>query len=112
MLLGPILSSKCPAVGAPKPMTTVTLYTQPDCHLCDEARAVLEEVRKDFPFDLEQVDIRRDRELRARYGVRIPVVTVDGVEHFELRVDDQELRSILAGSIESGRENAPESIEA
>jgi glutaredoxin len=80
-------------------MTTVTLYTKSDCHLCDEARAVLEDIRSDHPFDLEQIDISQDRALRKRYGVRIPVVAVDGVEVFEHRVDDRRLRSILDGSI-------------
>jgi glutaredoxin len=78
-------------------MTTVTLYTKSDCHLCDEARAVLENVRSDHPFDFEQIDISRDRALRKRYGVRIPVVAVDGVEVFEHRVDDRRLRSLLDG---------------
>jgi glutaredoxin len=77
-------------------MTTVTLYTKPDCHLCDTAHEVLEEVREDFDFDIEKVDISRDRDLHKRYGVRIPVVAVDGVELFDHRVDDRALRSILA----------------
>jgi glutaredoxin len=77
-------------------MTTVTLYTKPDCHLCDVAHSVLEDVREDFRFDIERVDISRDRELRKRYGVRIPVVAVDGVELFEHQVDARALRLFLA----------------
>ena len=77
-------------------MTTVTLYTKDDCHLCDEARERLEDARREFEFDLVQVDISRDRSLREQYGERIPVVAVDGVELFELRVDDQQLRSVLS----------------
>jgi hypothetical protein len=82
-------------------MTIVTLYTKPDCHLCDTAHEVLEGVREDFDFEIEQVDISRDRTLRKRYGVRIPVVAVDGIELFEHRVDDQALRLILAEGTES-----------
>jgi glutaredoxin len=82
-------------------MTTVTLYTKPDCHLCDVAHEVLQEVREDFAFDIERVDISQDRALRKRYGVRIPVVAVDGVEHFEHRVDDRALRVILAEGTQS-----------
>ena len=82
-------------------MTTVTLYTKPDCHLCEEAHEVLQGVREDFGFDIERVDISRDRTLRKRYGVRIPVVAVDGVELFEHRVDDRVLRSILVEGVES-----------
>jgi glutaredoxin len=82
-------------------MTTVTLYTKPDCHLCDEAHEVLEGVREDFGFDIERVDISIDRALRKRYGVRIPVVAVNGVELFEHQVDDRALRLILAEGVES-----------
>jgi glutaredoxin len=78
-------------------MTTVTLYTKPDCHLCDVAHSVLEDVREDFSFDIERVDITGDRELRKRYGVRIPVIAIDGVERFEHRVDASALRLYLEG---------------
>jgi glutaredoxin len=81
-------------------MTTVTLYTKPDCHLCDVAHSVLEDVREDFNFDFERVDITGDRELRKRYGVRIPVIAVDGVELFEHRVDASALRLFLAEGAE------------
>jgi glutaredoxin len=82
-------------------MTTVTLYTKPDCHLCDVAHEVLEGVREDFGFDIEHVDISQDRMLKKRYGVRIPVVAVDGVELFEHRVDDRALRLILTEGMEA-----------
>ena len=59
-------------------MPTLTLYTKPDCSLCDEAHAALERVRERVPFDLELVDISADLELAERYGERIPVVLVDG----------------------------------
>jgi glutaredoxin len=82
-------------------MTTVTLYTKPDCHLCDVADSVLEDVRGDFSFDIERVDISANRELRKRYGVRIPVIAVDGVELFEHRVDGSALRLFLSEGVES-----------
>jgi glutaredoxin len=70
---------------------TVTLYGRPGCHLCDDARAVLQRVRATHPFDLEEVDIETDDALLARYLERIPVVAVDGVELFELFVDEEAL---------------------
>ncbi len=69
----------------------ITLYGRPGCHLCDDARAVLEEVGE--PFD--EVDIESDDELFKRYLERIPVVTVDGAEAFELFVDREGLRARL-----------------
>jgi glutaredoxin len=77
-------------------VTTVVLYARPDCHLCDEARAVLERVRADTPFDLVERDIERDEDLHRRYLERIPVVEVAGEEAFEFFVEEAELRRRLA----------------
>ena len=77
------------AFGAVLAMRTVTLYGRPGCHLCDDARAVLERVRAVTPFRLEEVDIESDDALFKRYLERIPVVAVDGEERFELFVDEE-----------------------
>ena len=74
----------------------VTLYGRPGCHLCDEARAVLQRVRADAPFALREIDIERDDELFKRYLERIPVVALDGEELYELFVDERDLRARLA----------------
>jgi glutaredoxin len=76
-------------------MTEVTLYGKPGCCLCDEARAVVEQVRAERAFELREVDITLDPRLMARYGERIPVVAVDGEERFEYHVDAEELRAAL-----------------
>jgi hypothetical protein len=76
-------------------MRTVTLYGRPGCHLCDDARAVIEQVRATHPFRLEEIDIERDDALFKRYLERIPVVAVDGVERFDLFVDAEALRRSL-----------------
>jgi glutaredoxin len=76
-------------------MRTVTLYGRPGCHLCDDARAVLERVRVTHPFRLQEVDIESDDALFKRYLERIPVVAVDGEERFELFVEDEALRRTL-----------------
>ena len=73
-------------------MSRVVLYGRPDCHLCDEARAVLE--RAGVAFD--ERDIEADDDLFRRYLERIPVVAIDGEEAFELFVDEAELRRRLA----------------
>jgi glutaredoxin len=74
---------------------TVTLYTRVGCHLCEEAERELAEVRAAIPFRLELVDVDRDPELARRYGVRVPVVAVDGVELFEYEVPADQLRARL-----------------
>ena len=76
-------------------MARVTLYGKPGCHLCDEARAVVDAVRVERPFELEEVDVSLDPALHREYGERIPVVAIDGEELFEYRVDPQELQERL-----------------
>jgi glutaredoxin len=76
-------------------MRKVVLYGRPDCHLCDDARAVVLRVRAERPFELEEVDIESDDELFKRYLERIPVVTVDGEERFEFFVDPGELMALV-----------------
>jgi glutaredoxin len=77
-------------------MRTVTLYTKRDCCLCDEALEVIGRVRSEHPFDLEKVNIEADAGLSARYGERIPVVLVDGIEEFVYRVDEESLMLMVA----------------
>jgi glutaredoxin len=76
-------------------MRTVTLYGRPGCHLCDDARAVLERVRATHPFRLEEIDIEADDALFKRFLERIPVIAVDGEERFELFVEDEALKRTL-----------------
>ena len=79
-------------------MTTVTVYTRAGCHLCEEAKRVVRaEQATDGGFRLELVDIDRDPELVRRYGVRVPVVAVDGEDLFEYEVPADLLRVRLGG---------------
>ena len=76
-------------------MTEVVLYGKAGCHLCDDARAVVLDVRGRRRFELTEVDVSLDPVLNARYGERIPVVVVDGVEAFELGLSAPELERVL-----------------
>ena len=67
----------------------VVVYGRPGCHLCEDALAVLERVRARMPFTLEQRNIELDDALLRTYLERIPVVTIDGQEVFELFVDER-----------------------
>lgn len=79
-------------------MTTprITLLSKPGCHLCDDARAVVERVASDLGVEWEEVDITSDRDLQAKWWEQIPVTLVDGVQHDYWRVDEQRLRQALA----------------
>ena len=72
-------------------MTLVTLYGKPGCCLCDEARAAVQAVQSERSFVLREIDVTLDPVLHRRYGERIPLLTVDGEEAFEYRVDRSEL---------------------
>ena len=80
------------------PTVVVVLFSRPGCGLCDRAREVLEAQRARTPFALEEVDISGDERLELEYGIRIPVVTVDGRERFEVDVDPAELARLAQES--------------
>jgi glutaredoxin len=69
------------------------LYGRPGCHLCEDARDVLDRVGAPYA----EVNIETDDELHARLLERIPVVVLDGEELFEYFVDEQTLRARLSG---------------
>jgi glutaredoxin len=76
-------------------MTLLTLYGKAGCHLCEEAREVVEAVRSERPFELQEVDVSLDPGLHRRFGERIPVLEMDGEELFELYIDPVALRERL-----------------
>lgn len=75
----------------------VTLYSKPGCHLCDDARAVVEAVCADLGETYDEVDITTSPELLARFGEEIPVTFVDGAQHDFWRVSADRLRAALGG---------------
>ncbi|GAC1351174.1 MAG: glutaredoxin family protein [Polyangiales bacterium] len=76
-------------------MHRVTLYTRLGCHLCEEAKEVIERVRATQPFEFGTVDIDGDPELVALYGLEIPVIAINGRRAFKYRVDEGALRARL-----------------
>jgi len=73
----------------------IRLYSKPGCHLCDDARAVIERVCAEVGTSYDEVDILSDPHLVEEYGEQIPVTFVDGVQHDFWRVDEQRLRAAL-----------------
>jgi hypothetical protein len=74
----------------------LTLYGRPECHLCHDMRAVVDALRADVPFELEEVDVDGDPALVAAYGEEIPVLLVNGRKAFKYRVTPAALRARLA----------------
>ena len=76
-------------------MKTVTLYTRPGCHLCDEARAKLLDLQERSPFTLHEIEIESDDALHRTYLERIPVIDVDGEHVSDYFVDEAALTARL-----------------
>ena len=56
------------------------IYTGPNCHLCEQAKAILYPLMSERGLTLVEVDIHTDAELQQKYGIRIPVVLANGQE--------------------------------
>ena len=77
-------------------MTEITLFGRPGCHLCDEVREEILDLREHgYRFRLREVDIESDEELLRTHLVRIPVVEVDGEVVSELLLDRSALMARL-----------------
>jgi glutaredoxin len=74
---------------------TITVYSKPDCHLCEEAMTVLGRLREELGFALRELDITADDDLHRAYFERIPVVVLDGEELCEYHVSEALVRERL-----------------
>jgi glutaredoxin len=72
----------------------VTLYERDGCHLCEEARVLLDEMLG--PNRYARVDIATDDDLVIRYGFRIPVLALDGQDRLEAPITGPDLRRLIA----------------
>ena len=74
----------------------VVLLGRAGCHLCEEARAVVERVTAELGVGWQERSVDEDPDLVRRYGEQIPVTFVDGRRHDFWRVDEGRLRRALA----------------
>ncbi len=76
-------------------MTSITIYSKKDCHLCDIAKETLLKVQQELPFSLNEIDIEKDRTAFEKYKYLIPVIEIDGEKAFNYKVDENEFKKIL-----------------
>jgi len=76
-------------------MTIVTIYGRTGCHLCEDALKVLQSLKVELNFEIEEILIDGNEELQALYGEQIPVTHIDGIHHDYWRVDPERFRSSL-----------------
>ena len=87
------------------PLPDLILYTRPGCHLCDEARAVLQGLLEDRAAGgqrtaaLRQRDISTDPEWERQFFDRIPVVELKG-RRLDLAVSPAKLRRFLVDGLD------------
>ena len=74
----------------------LTLLSKPGCHLCDDARVIVDRVASDLGVEWTEIDITTDDDLYAKWWEQIPVTLIDGVQHDFWRVDELRLRRALS----------------
>jgi glutaredoxin len=78
------------------PKASVTIYSRPNCHLCDEAKSAVRAAGCEDEFVLVEVDIDTDPRLIDLYGNDIPVIFINDKKAFKHRVDPNEFKRKLA----------------
>jgi glutaredoxin len=69
----------------------VTFYTKAGCHLCEEARDMLDDIAAQTPFELTEIDIRSNLEIFEEYRYRIPVIIVNNDTLLEGRIEFRDM---------------------
>lgn len=69
----------------------VTFYTKAGCHLCEEARDMLEDIAALTPYELTEIDIRGNPAIFEKYRYRIPVIIIDDETLIEGRIEFRDL---------------------
>ena len=82
---------------APKvPAINLTLYSRPDCHLCEKMKVPLQRVAGRYPFDLTDIDVSTISELEKTYGSEIPVLMIEGQKTAHYYIREEELLQKLS----------------
>lgn len=76
-------------------MRQLTLVTRTGCHLCDDARIQLEQLRAEQSFELREVSVDEHPELRSKYSDHVPVVMLDGAVIAFWTVDTAQVKAAL-----------------
>jgi glutaredoxin len=82
---------------------TLEILTKKDCCLCDEAKIIIDRVLKDYQARLIITDIESDANLFEQYKEKIPVLKINGEEHFVFKVHEITLRKKLDKIIRQGK---------
>ncbi|MFI7608277.1 glutaredoxin family protein [Micromonospora sp. NPDC049366] len=78
-------------------MTRLTLMVRAGCRLCEVAKEAMARVERRTGHAWVEIDITGDAELEEEYGLRVPVILLDGREHGYWQVEEERLERDLAG---------------
>jgi glutaredoxin len=73
----------------------VTFYTKAGCHLCEEARDMLDDIAAQTPYELTEIDIRSNQQAFEEYRYRIPVIIINNDRLLEGRIEFRDLAKAL-----------------
>lgn len=83
----------------------VTLYTKPDCSLCDEVKADLQTLQLEVGFDISECNIEDDTALFDKFRYLIPVVDVEGSALLYAPIYMHDLRIALQAALDETKKN-------
>lgn len=72
-------------------MLKITLYSKPNCHLCDDIKIILDNVKKSINFNLKIINIESDKNLFEKYSLKIPVLFINDKIFAKYKVDEVKL---------------------
>ena len=73
----------------------VIILSRKDCHLFDVVYRMVVRLQLELHIDTKKVSIEGDTDLMERHGARVPVILLDGIEHFSGNVTEGELRRAI-----------------
>jgi glutaredoxin len=82
----------------PKTPPLVTLYSKPGCHLCEDAKSIIEPLLAEFGATLREVNIDTDARLTEQFGFDIPIIFINDRKAAKHRVDPKQFRRQLAAA--------------
>jgi glutaredoxin len=77
-------------------MIEVSIYSRSNCHLCEVALGVLEQIRNELDFQITKILIDGNAELEEKYGEQVPVILINNKPHDFFRVDPERFRLALS----------------
>ncbi len=77
-------------------MIEVSVYSRSNCHLCEVALEVINEIRKEFDFTITKILIDGNAELEEKYGEQVPVILINNQPHDFFRVDPERFRLAIS----------------